>query len=349
MRQMILALTASLFTGAIMCDEFFLISVPIASVRIRPEKFDPLQNYDRATLSQPAFFGRYVDLALQLAPPFRDPIQDTQVLYANRVKCLSTLEGWLYVELVEQIDFNTDHKPVPIKGYIQANEAVEVSSFPPANIVLKNTWVPLYQQPEDQVPCLRLPMGVALPGKPVNEQWIALLLIDGKTVYVRSSDCNEYSTQPLMPESIIRSRILECAYQFLDKPYCWGGCSPYDETGTFAQSGVDCSGFIYLIHRASGYEIGIRNSRSQYNACIKKEHGSQLKPGDCIFFAPSDNPSRIIHIMLYVGNNQVIDTALSRKKAILSDGLSRFGCTFETMQSGQQASNYVFYFGSFIG
>lgn len=332
---------------ALACEEM-IISVPVAGLRTKPEAFDPLRVYDREYLSRSAIFGRFADLALQLPPAFRDPILDTQMLYGEHVKCLSRENGWLFVELLEQIDVDVEGRPVAIKGYIQEHEAVALS-FQPACVVLKNNWVPIYAQQELSTVLFKLPLGVALPGERVSGEVIRVMLVNGRAAFVRSSDCYTYSTQLLICAQVMRARIVEEANHMVGMPYCWGGRSPFDEAGLYAQTSVDCSSLINLIFRASGYDMRVRNSRSQFNACTKKQHGSQLKPGDCVFFASCDNPTRVIHVMLYVGNNELIDATFSHKGVARTNALERFGTQLEHLSAGQRAGDFVFYFGSFLG
>lgn len=328
-------------------EKIMLISVPVASLRTKPEAFNPQKPDDRPFLT--SFFGKNAETALQQPPALRDPVLDTQMLYGERVKCLSAENGWLSVELLDQIDINTEGLKVPIKGYLQEHEAIPDTLNLPAQFVFKNLWVTVCSKPDVATACMRLPLGVALPGKRINDEWICVTLVTGQQGFVKTTDCYEYATNPTTNENILRKRILDIATLFKGMPYGWGCRCPLDSTGTHNQTSVDCSALINLAYRASGFDTLIRNSRSQFNVCKKLESGADLKPGDCIFLARTSNPARVIHIMLYAGNNHTIDAFRPGTPVLNVDASQRFGCTLEKVKAGEHVGEYVFYFGTFFG
>lgn len=85
-------------------------------------------------------------------------------------------------------------------------------------------------------------------------------------------------------------------------PYVWGGDGP-------AEGGFDCSGLTQAAYRAAGISLP-RVAQSQYDAGPKIPAGKPLLPGDLVFFGTS--PNNIVHVGLYVGNDQMVNAPNSR-------------------------------------
>jgi len=81
------------------------------------------------------------------------------------------------------------------------------------------------------------------------------------------------------------------------KPYVWGATGP---------NAYDCSGLMLKAFAAAGVTLP-RVSSQQYNAGGHVP-ARQAQPGDLLFYAtdPSD-PSTIHHVMLYMGNGQMVE------------------------------------------
>jgi cell wall-associated NlpC family hydrolase len=73
-------------------------------------------------------------------------------------------------------------------------------------------------------------------------------------------------------------------------PYVWGGETP--------GVGFDCSGLIQAAYRVAGIELP-RVAQEQFNAGTPLGAGTELEPGDLVFFG--DGPSGVTHVGLYVG------------------------------------------------
>lgn len=94
--------------------------------------------------------------------------------------------------------------------------------------------------------------------------------------------------------------ILDTADDYLGVPYLWGGTTP---------RGFDCSGFVQYVFRRHGVQVP-RTSRQQ--AMVGQPVGVTLRglrPGDLMFFA--SNGSRIDHVAIYAGNNEIIHSSSS--------------------------------------
>jgi cell wall-associated NlpC family hydrolase len=94
--------------------------------------------------------------------------------------------------------------------------------------------------------------------------------------------------------------ILGTADQYVGTKYVWGGTTP---------RGFDCSGFVQYVFRRHGVMLP-RTSRQQ--AVVGQSVGKSraaLRAGDLMFFAT--NGTRIDHIAIYAGGNQIIHSSSS--------------------------------------
>ncbi|HEY8415888.1 MAG TPA: C40 family peptidase [Thermaerobacter sp.] len=98
--------------------------------------------------------------------------------------------------------------------------------------------------------------------------------------------------------------LLDTARQFLGVPYLWGGTSGF---------GVDCSGFVYLVHRAHGLLI-------PRDAGPQRDHGGgrpvereALRPGDLVFFAHDGGRGAVHHVAMYAGDGRMIHAPNSER------------------------------------
>lgn len=115
-------------------------------------------------------------------------------------------------------------------------------------------------------------------------------------------------------------KIANYSLQFLGCSYIYGGNGP---------KAFDCSGFTCYIMRHFGYTIGRTCSAQYYNGSYVSRNN--LLPGDIVLFERTYASSGLTHAGLYIGNNQFIHAANSRKGVIISSLLenyysSRFVC-----------------------
>lgn len=100
------------------------------------------------------------------------------------------------------------------------------------------------------------------------------------------------------------SMLLETARRFLGVPYLWGGTSGF---------AVDCSGFVYLVHRFHGIAI-------PRDAGPQRDHGGgqpvprdRLRPGDLVFFAHDGGKGQVHHVGMYAGDGRMIHAPNSER------------------------------------
>ncbi len=106
---------------------------------------------------------------------------------------------------------------------------------------------------------------------------------------------------------------------YLGVPYKWGGSNP---------SGFDCSGFVQYIYRDQGVSLP-RTSRQMAHAGAEVPADvSWLREGDLMLFASEG--SRIDHVAIYAGNNQILHSSSSGNGVRYDDLGSRRGRWYVT-------------------
>ncbi len=106
------------------------------------------------------------------------------------------------------------------------------------------------------------------------------------------------------------SSILATADNYVGTPYVWGGESP---------NGFDCSGFVQYVFREHGIELPrVSRQQAQVGQYVTPSLAA-LEPGDLLFFA--SNGSRIDHVGIYAGDDQVINASGSAG-AVVYDALT---------------------------
>ena len=112
-----------------------------------------------------------------------------------------------------------------------------------------------------------------------------------------------------IPQSIEEKRKLlrEDAMRMIGVPYLWGGTSG---------NGIDCSGFVRLLHRWVDADIP-RDADMQHAASKPVE--APFEVGDLFFFAESEGKRKITHVGMSLGGWKMIHSSRGRNGVYIDD------------------------------
>jgi hypothetical protein len=150
--------------------------------------------------------------------------------------------------------------------------------------------------------------------------------------------------RPDLPEAELRRRILEKAALHVGSPYLWGGRSLHDPRIEGVATGVDCSGLVSWAYR----EVGLYPPRDAHEQFLKaaKVEPADLLPGDLVFQASPDSPNHVVHVMIYAGGEELIESPTTGGKVRRISFEQRLRVPRRDMRQGMEAAGRVNYFGS---
>jgi len=91
-----------------------------------------------------------------------------------------------------------------------------------------------------------------------------------------------------------KSEIIKTALIYLNTPYLWGGKTPF---------GIDCSGFVQMVYKLSGYTI-LRDANQQATQGKVLTFIDEAQVGDLAFF--DNEKGEITHVGILMSNNNII-------------------------------------------
>lgn len=162
-----------------------------------------------------------------------------------------------------------------------------------------------YTEPDASSPVISdLTAGNIFRKKGTSGNMLHIELPDGREGYIPANSAVDLES--------LRSReipdwgsIKETAFQFLGRPYLWGGTSG---------KGVDCSGFTNMVYYLNGLELP-RDASQQIKKGIEipvDDRLTEVEPGDFLFFGTKDEdgrPDRVTHVAIYLGNGKMIHSS----------------------------------------
>jgi len=104
-----------------------------------------------------------------------------------------------------------------------------------------------------------------------------------------------------------RAKIVEDSARMIGVPYLWGGTSG---------NGIDCSGFVRLLHHWIGIETP-RDADMQHAAAKPVEPPFEI--GDLFFFAEGDGDRKVTHVGISLGGWKMIHSSRGRNGVYMDD------------------------------
>ncbi len=122
-------------------------------------------------------------------------------------------------------------------------------------------------------------------------------------------------------------------------PYVWGGRSP---------QGVDCSGLVQLAFSYIGMGSKVPRTAHEQRDGSRPVDPKSLKPGDLIFTAKAEDPGKVSHVVIYIGDGQIREAPQTGSVVKTADAGSRLGLDIQSAYQGQKTEKYVFFFSTFF-
>jgi cell wall-associated NlpC family hydrolase len=231
----------------------------------------------------------------------QDPQQETQLLFGETVHVLAQRSGWAQVEAVEQPEYSHAQRWTGYPGWVPL-EALNPAPAPPPTVVVTSPWA-LLQSEDGQY--RELPMGTRLQAKEEKaaapHAWT--IYLGAQRFFLPRAYATALAGLAGLPRSALRQHIITQAEKLIGTPYLWGGRTPHKSSTTTLITGVDCSGLVNLAYRSSGVDIP-RDAHEQF---LRARPIPSPQPADLVFLSAAGDPHRMVHVMLYAGNGEVIE------------------------------------------
>lgn len=225
---------------------------------------------------------------------------DSQAIYGSFVQVVDqSNKDWVKIKTTDNVE-----------GWVRSSQITSHPAFEKSDKLrsVKNRYAHLYRVTDTTPlpPIMTIPFRAQIKLEDVadkGERWVPIELVSGEKAWIQRGDI-EYS-----PKVKTLEEMLAFSKEFLGLPYTWGGTSSY---------GYDCSGFMQMLFKEMGYLLP-RNSRDQANSdlfvAVNREN---LQPGDLVFFGES----KIVHVGLYLGNDEYIHSGVVDKPIIMVTNLN---------------------------
>jgi len=274
-----------------------------------------------------------------------DPQQESQLLYGEVVKILSSHGDWLKIESLEQREFSHHDHWEGYPGWIVKSAVVPGRKIPKVNFVVKKKVGKLYSAPDPDSAYTPLSLGTKLVGyKKVKRGFRKIKTVEGKRAWIKTSDIRPLKSN--LTETQARKTIIEAASEFLGDSYFWGGRSAHIPELKRQVTAVDCSGLSNLAYRATGINIP-RDSHEQYLKS-RKISREELNTGDLIFSGPKNKPGKISHVAIFIDEKHLIEAPKTGETVRKIEFEKKYGLPIEMVRNEQVVGGRIIYFGTYF-
>ncbi len=293
----------------------------------------------------------------QAAAATHDLLEDTQLLFGERVRVLDTREGWARIEAMEQLEYTSAGKWQGYPGWIPVEALVPSKGVWDPTIVVTAKWSPVWRDPSKRhLSGLLLPMGAMVRATDMGGERWRLELPDRSSAWIDAGQARTLDELARLPVARKRALIVQAAEQLLRDPYFWGGRSPHvapalgpvwpgpPQADAVPVTGVDCSGLVNLAYRT----VGLAIPRDAHEQHLKARPITAPQPADLIFLSEARNPARIVHVMLYAGHGEVIEgpgTGHAVRRIALAQ---RLGDSLERLPPGRVVNDQTISYGAYL-
>lgn len=302
----------------------FLVVEPFADLRSKPEAADPM--------------------AAARSPYEADALQETQVIFGEEVRGFEEKDGWLRVEAVEQPEATHHDRWEGYPGWLPRGVLYPKGVHYAPTAVVVSLAARLHDSASKKSPSISIPLGarVSVVGK--KPQWAQVQRPGQSDGWMPVGDLHFLDAQARRKP--VRQSILETAEMFLGQPYFWGGRTPHNDEIKDRRTGVDCSALVNLSYRVNGVDVP-RDAHEQYMKArpLTKD---ELKPGDLIFLAKPTDPQRMVHVMLFVEDDEVLEAVQEFNIVRRVTLKKKLGVSLKNIQPNQLAGDRFVFFGRLL-
>lgn len=281
-----------------------------------------------------------VQLAASCIPelfPEQRVYRRTQLLFNEPVIILEEKNGWYKVRAMEQLVIDRKGSRGCL-GWVKA-ENIRIVDKPATEINLVVTALRgvVYANSllSSESAIMNFSCGTKLKGDVHDAQSYKVQLLGDAYGFIAASDVCVQEEIKRIHVDALRKKIAQQALQFLPIPYIWGGRNA---------QGVDCSALIQLAYLSCGVTVP-RYAHGQWMAC-KPVELNQLQQGDLIFLgAIRDDQLVMIHVMLYLGGDMLLEAHGFLGKVRLIDVCERLGKPLKELRNGDSVLLRRFIYG----
>jgi len=274
-----------------------------------------------------------------------DPLEETQLLYGEQVRVIERAQGWARIEALEQPEFTHAKRWQGYPGWVPEAALISWEPLRAPTVIVVEPWASTFQDAYSATPSpWRFPLGTRLHATDMGGHLWQIELLDGNIVWMPHQSARSLEALNTLPPLEKRRLIVHTAERLLGERYYWGGRSLARDAPRELVTGVDCSGLVNLAYRSAGVAIP-RDAHEQF---LRAKRVSALQPGDLIFLSEKGNPHHIVHVMLYVGNREVIEGPGTGERVRRITIPERLGQPLDRLSSGSVVDEQTVFFGSYL-
>jgi hypothetical protein len=279
------------------------------------------------------------------SPYEADPLQETQLLFGEAVKVFEERGEWVRVGAVEQPEFTHRQAWEGYPGWVPRGSLYPKGVHYAPNAVVSVLYARLHDEPSKRSPFTEIPFGSRVSASTEDPRWARVQRPGQSDGWITRRDLRTFRSFSKDPAALRRS-ILEAARLFLNQPYFWGGRSSHRPDWTDRLTGVDCSGLVNLAYRVNGVDVP-RDAHEQ-RLVSRPLTWNELKPADLIFLAKTHDPQRIVHVLLFVEGDQVLEAVQEFNTVRLTTVRKKLGVPLHDIRPGEPAGDRFVYFGRLL-
>jgi len=273
-----------------------------------------------------------------------DSLQETQLIYGERVRVLNTQGEWAQIEAIEQPEFTHHQRWEGYPGWVARRALHPLDRARQPNAVIVAKWASVWSDPHGQNRVDAWPLGAHVTVTPTPHSFWAVQPPHGAPVWMAAQDVRIFEELRKLSVGARRRLIVQAATTFVGDPYFWGGRSPSGQTSSVPVSGVDCSGLVNLAYRAVGLDIP-RDAHEQY---LRAHPLAVPKLADLVFLSEAGHPKNIVHVMLYAGEDWMIEGPGTGSAVRRIRTEERFGRPLRDVRTGNVINGQTICFGTYF-